>query len=381
MYGIFSTPDTPPRAGYRLTDGQILDLVVAQNLDLFRGIPLPNGIFDRSTLNRYIALGRPVWRAVQQRIAYHLTAPQGEFWAFRELLVLPADLPVTLHLPIRVGDYTDFYAGIHHAENVGRMFRPDGDALLPNYRHLPVGYHGRASSIVVTDTPFRRPQGQFLQDGQPVFGPSRALDFELELGLIIGAENPLGQPVPVSEAEDYIFGVVLFNDWSARDIQRWEYQPLGPFLGKNFGSSMSAWIAPFDALEPFRVAGPVQEPQPLPYLHYPQPAHFDLPLNVDLNGRTISRSNARHLYWSFAQLIAHHTVGGCNLRVGDVLATGTISGPDPGSEGSLLELSANGTRPLTLPDDSERTFLRDGDIVTLHSPLLGEVSGDILPSF
>ncbi len=370
MYGLISTPTRPAcRAGFRLPNGNILDLAEAQQAGFFADITLPVSVFEQDNLNSFIVLGQPVWRAVQHQIA---TQPVPA-----ELLVTE---PVTLHLPIHVGDYTDFYAGIYHAQNVGRLFRPTAEPLLPNYRHLPVGYHGRASSIVVTDTPVRRPMGQFLADDKPVFGASQALDFELEIGLIIGRENALGEPVPVADAENYIFGLVLFNDWSARDMQRWEYQPLGPFLGKSFASSMSGWVLPFDALEPFRVAGMPQEPAPLAYLQTDKPGHFDIALTVDLNDSVVSQSNARHLYWSFAQMIAHHTVNGCNLRVGDVLATGTISGPEPGSEGSLLELSRNGTQPLTLSDGTTRTFLTDGDVVTLRSAMLGDVRGKITPA-
>ena len=390
MYGIFSTADTPPRAGFRVGD-QVIDLALAHNLNLFHSLQLPTGIFGRPVLNDFIALDKSTHRAVRQRLRELSDNAHSKLYTSASLVPLS---DVILHLPVCIGDYTDFYAGIHHAENVGRMFRPDSDPLLPNYCHMPVAYHGRASSIVVSGTPIRRPKGQMLgPDNQPMFGPSRALDFELELGLIIGKNNPLGEPVPVDEAEDYIFGVTLFNDWSARDIQRWEYQPLGPFLGKNFGSSMSAWVVPFDDLEPFRVAGMVQQPIPLPYLQSTKPGHFDLSLEVVLQPndgpeQIISRSNARYLYWSFAQMIAHHTVNGCNLNVGDVLATGTISGPEPDACGSLLELSWNGTRPLELPDGSTQTFLQDGNTVTLRGwgesngqrVDLGDVSGAVIPS-
>ena len=398
MYGIFSTVNASPRAGFRFGD-QVIDLTSAQRLNLFDQIDLPGGIFEQPSLNNFIALGQPVWRAVRQRLTDLIGNPDSELYTNADqVLVFVSE--VILHLPVHVGDYTDFYAGIHHAENVGRLFRPDGDPLLPNYRHMPVAYHGRASSIVVSGTPIRRPQGQMLGGAnQPVFGPSQALDFELERGLVIGRSNPLGEPVSVNEAEDYIFGVTLFNDWSARDIQRWEYQPLGPFLGKNFGSSMSAWVVPLDDLTPFRVAGPVQEPPPLPYLQPADPArkmasHYDLTLEVALQAEngpavSISRTNARHLYWSFAQMIAHHTINGCNLNVGDVLATGTISGPEPDACGSLLELSLNGNRPLKLADGLEqRTFLADGDTIILRGwgesgtqrIGLGEVRGKVVPT-
>jgi fumarylacetoacetase len=392
MYGIFSTDTSGPRMGYKHGD-TILDLATVASLGFFDTLAIDPAVFTQPVLNDFIALGKTNWLAAGQRIKQLLSNNEAELDAVRAQVLLPAS-PATMHLPVRIGDYTDFYAGIHHAENVGRLFRPDGDPLLANYRHMPVAYHGRSSSIVVSGTPIRRPQGQRLgSDGQPVFGPSRALDFELELGLIIGKSNPLGEPVPVDAAEEYIFGVTLFNDWSARDIQRWEYQPLGPFLGKNFGSSLSAWVLPFADLEPFRIAGPVQEPAPLPYLQPTRDGHFDVALEVSLQSSdsgeaVISQSNARHLYWSFAQMIAHHTVNGCNLNIGDVLATGTISGETPDSAGSLLELSYNGKQPLALPNTIKRTFLENGDRVTLrgwagsaeNTVQLGEVSGQIMPS-
>ncbi|CAN5631181.1 fumarylacetoacetase [soil metagenome] len=393
LYGIFSNDTTEngsarPRVGVKYNE-LILDLDCVSTLGYFSGLGIDTTVFAKPVLNDFIALGKPAHRAVRQRITDLLRSDAVALADIREQ-VFVHESRANMHLPVRVGDYTDFYAGIHHAENVGRMFRPDGDPLLPNYRHMPVAYHGRASSIVVSGTPIRRPNGQFMQAGALSFGPSQSLDFELELGLIIGKSNPLGEPIPVDEAESYIFGVTLFNDWSARDIQRWEYQPLGPFLGKNFASSMSAWVLPFDDLEPFRMAGPVQEPVPLPYLQTTKPGHFDVQLEVFLRTESgeevcISRSNAHYLYWNFAQMIAHHTVGGCNLNICDVLATGTISGISPDSYGSLLELSWNGTQPISLPDGSTRTYLQDGDVVTLRAfartdnrPIeLGTVTGTI----
>ncbi|WP_394355967.1 fumarylacetoacetase [Spirosoma profusum] len=388
MYGIFSYDIGSPRVGFKHGD-YVLDLDVVALLGYFADVSVDTSIFAQPFLNDFIALGEPIHQAVWQRITTLLTDEQG-FAEVRDQVFIH-NSRVQMHLPIRIGDYTDFYAGIHHAENVGRMFRPDGDPLLPNYRHMPVAYHGRASSIVVSGMPIRRPEGQFLgPDKQPVFGPSQALDFELELGLIIGKSSTLGEPISVEEAEDYIFGVTLFNDWSARDIQRWEYQPLGPFLGKNFASSISAWVLPFEALEPFRIKGPVQEPVPLPYLQVQEPGHFYLALEVWLeteNGERvcISTSNARHLYWNFAQMIAHHTVNGCNLNIGDVVATGTISGTEPDTFGSLLELSWNGQRPLNVSPTEIRTFLNDGDTITLRGyglkngvrTELGDVTGTI----
>ncbi|GAA4405647.1 fumarylacetoacetase [Nibrella viscosa] len=388
-YGIFSYDIASPRAGVLVGD-HILDLELIGLLGFFNDLSLDPTVFTKPTLNEFMELGRPVWREVHQHIADLLADDHA---ALKDVAgqVLIHRSRATLHMPVRVGDYTDFYASEEHATNVGRMFRPDGEPLLPNWKHLPVAYHGRASSIVVSGTPIRRPKGQFLgPENKPSFGPSKALDFELEMGIVIGKASKLGEPVSVDEAEDYVFGFVLFNDWSARDIQRWEYQPLGPFLGKNFGSSISPWIVPLDALEPFRVAGPKQEPTPLPYLQTTKPGHFNIDLEVTLqptNGpeQVLSRSNARHLYWSAAQMIAHHTVNGCNLNVGDIMATGTISGPTPDSYGSLLELTWNGKQPLTLPDGSTRTFLQDGDTITMRATAksgqttvdFGEVSGTI----
>lgn len=380
MYGIFSYSIAGPHVGYKHGE-HILDLGQVALLGVFKDLGVDPAVFAQPILNDFMVLGRETCRAVTTRIRELLADGEKALGDVHDQVLIAADR-CRLHLPVRIGDYTDFYAGIHHAENVGRMFRPNGDPLLPNYRHMPIAYHGRASSIVVSGTSIRRPMGQALGSGeQPVFRASESLDFELELGLVIGKESRLGEPVSIAEAEAYIFGVVLFNDWSARDIQRWEYQPLGPFLGKNFGSSISAWVLPFDALEPARVSSPEQLPTPLPYLQQPGPGHFDIALDVLLNGAVISKSNARHLYWSFAQMIAHHTVNGCNLNVGDILATGTISGPTPDSLGSLLELSWNGTLPLTLTDGSQRTFLQDGDVVTMRGRIgaleLGEVTGKI----
>lgn len=381
MYGIFSYAIASPRLGFKYGD-LILDLEVVALLGYLKETGVDQAIFGQPSLNNFMALGRATCRAVTKRIRALLADDAAALNDARDQVLIQASR-ATLHLPVRVGDYTDFYAGIYHAENVGRMFRPTGDPLLPNYRHMPIAYHGRASSIVVSGTPIRRPAGQVLgADQTPTFRASQALDFELELGLVIGKASRLGEPVPIEEAEEYIFGVVVFNDWSARDIQRWEYQPLGPFLGKNFGSSISAWVLPFDDLEPARVAGPEQIPTPLPYLQLGHPGHFDLSLEVLLNGSVISQTNAQYLYWSFAQMIAHHTINGCNLNVGDILATGTISGPTPDSLGSLLERSWNGTRPLTLPDGTQRTFLQDGDTITMRGRVgevaLGEVSGRII---
>jgi fumarylacetoacetase len=287
------------------------------------------------------------------------------------------------------GDYTDFYASRDHATNVGTMLRGPENALPASWLHLPIGYHGRASSIVISGTPIRRPCGQARPANAeaPVFGPSRSLDYELEVAAVVGPGNHLGHPIPVGLAEDHLFGLVLLNDWSARDIQAWEYVPLGPFLGKNFATSISPWIVPLAALEPFRCAGPKQEPEPFPYLAQKGPGAFDIVLEATLNGERITASNFRHLYWSLAQMVAHHTCGGCNLQPGDLLATGTVSGPTPESRGCLLELTWRGSQPLTLADGQTRTFLQDGDTLTLSGYAQGEgyrvgfgsVSGQIQP--
>ena len=287
---------------------------------------------------------------------------------------------ITPQLPFTVADYVDFYSSLEHATNLGRMFRPDSEPLLPNWRHLPVGYHGRAGTVVVSGTPIRRPSGQAkLPDAPaPVYGPSRRLDIELELGFVVGRASTLGEPVPASSFADHVFGLVLVNDWSARDLQAWEYVPLGPFLGKSFATSISAWVTPLALLEERRVAGPPQEPEPLPHLRADGDWAYDLPLEVELNGTVISRGNARGLYWSMPQQLAHATSNGASVRTGDLMASGTISGAGRGSEGSLIELTWNGSEPVRLEDGSERRFLEDGDEVVLRGEPLGEVRGRIV---
>jgi fumarylacetoacetase len=303
---------------------------------------------------------------------------------------------VDMLLPVDIGDYTDFYSSREHATNVGAMLRGPENALMPNWLHLPVAYHGRASSVVVSGTDLYRPKGQGkpADAPAPLFGPSRSLDFELEMGFFIGPGNELGRPIPVAQAPEHIFGMVLVNDWSARDIQAWEYQPLGPFLAKNFGTSISPWVVTMEALEPFRTAGPRQEPEPLPYLRSPGGWAYDIHLEVYVQGQRmeqpqrVSTSNLRFMYWNVCQQLAHHAVNGCNLRTGDLLASGTISGPTPDSFGSLLELTWRGTRPLTFPNGEQRTFLQDGDRVTMtgwcqgagYRVGFGEVTGKILPA-
>jgi fumarylacetoacetase len=301
-----------------------------------------------------------------------------------------------MHLPVAVGDYTDFYSSKQHAINVGSMFRDKNNPLLPNWLHLPVAYHGRASSLVVSGTPIRRPSGQTKRPeaATPGFGPSLELDFELELGYFVGQGNTLGEPISVADAQQHLFGLVLVNDWSARDLQRWEYVPLGPFLAKNFGTSISPWVVPLAALQPFRVNGPKQDPPPLPYLSDGQECAYDIRLEVKLQtaamaeAHTISRTNFKEMYWSISQQVAHHTVTGCNLRPGDLLASGTLSGNEKSSYGSLLELAWAGKEPLELPNGERRSFLEDGDTVILTGYAqgdgfrigLGEVRGTILPA-
>ena len=301
-----------------------------------------------------------------------------EFWAETAGRVGEGVVPAApeLAMPFEVADYVDFYSSLQHATNLGRMFRPGSEPLLPNWRHLPVGYHGRSGTVVPDGTPVRRPCGQ--RPG-PSFGASEKLDIELELGFVIGVPSSLGEPVPVDRALDHVFGLVLVNDWSARDIQAWEYQPLGPFLGKSFATSISRWVVPLSELAERRVGAEAQQPEPLPYLRE-APWAFDIDLEVELNGAVVANTNARHLYWSIAQQIAHLTINGASLRTGDLLATGTISGPEQGERGSLIELSWNGEEPFKVGDGSMRTFLEDGDEVVLRGEPLGEVRGRIEPA-
>ena len=317
--------------------------------------------FDAPSLNALMGAGPDVWRQGVERAEDGREVGEPE-----------------LGMPFEVADYVDFYSSLHHATNLGRMFRPDAEPLLPNWRHLPVGYHGRAGTVVPSGTPVRRPNGQRRGGEGVAFGPSRRIDIELEAGFVIGTPSTMGEPVPVERALDHVFGMVLVNDWSARDIQAWEYQPLGPFLGKSFATSVSRWVVPLSELEDRRVPGEVQSPPPLSYLAE-DPWAYDIALRVELNGAVIAESNARYLYWSIAQQIAHLTVNGASLRTGDLLATGTISGPERSERGSLIELSWNGEEPIELPDGSTRTFLEDGDEVVLRGEPLGEVRGRIEP--
>ncbi|HLU30493.1 MAG TPA: fumarylacetoacetase [Acidimicrobiia bacterium] len=331
-------------------------------------------------LNELLAAGRPTWSGLRNALIER--AGNGSLDRHRR----PQD-GVEMHLAWEVADFVDFYSSQHHAENVGRMFRPDAEPLLPNWRHLPVGYHGRSGTIFVDGTPVHRPRGQRRgPDGEIVFGPSVRLDMEAELGWVLGGATRSGETVPTTSAADHLFGIVILNDWSARDIQAWEYVPLGPFLGKSFATSVSAWVLPLDALDQSRREGPTQNPQPLDYLRTTEPWAFDIELAAHLNGDELARVNAGDaLYWSPAQQLAHMTVNGATVRPGDLFGTGTISGPEPHQRGSLLELTWNGTEAIELPDGSTRTFLQDGDEVTLTARAgdipLGPVTGKVLPSF
>ncbi|GAA1143601.1 fumarylacetoacetase [Ornithinicoccus hortensis] len=386
-YGVFSTGAAPDRRslGIRIGD-HVLDLGAAATAAGTEWADTVSG----GSLDPLLAAGRATWSAVRAWARQALTDPASR--GAVEPHLHPVD-GITLHLPFRVADYVDFYASEHHATNVGRIFRPDGDALTPNWKHLPIGYHGRSSTVVVSGTDIVRPTGQRKgpNDPAPVFGPSVKLDIEAEVGFVVGGATEVGSRVGVDEAADHLFGVALFNDWSARDIQAWEYVPLGPFLGKSFASSIAAWITPLEALSAARVPLPGQDPTPLDYLRGSEGSAFglDLDLEVRLNGTLVSRPPYRTMYWSPAQMLAHLTVNGAALSDGDLFASGTVSGTDPASRGSLLELTWNGTEPITLEDGSTRSFLEDGDTVTISASApgpdgsrigLGEVSGTIRPA-
>lgn len=395
-FGVFLTREDVITIGTRIGDTAI-DLGAMHQLGYFRDIPLTDDIFLQDSLNDFISDGKKTWRLVRNRIAEVFDRDNRELQqqeAHKKIILFTLD-EIEMQLPVQIGDYTDFYSSKEHATNVGSMFRDPEKALLPNWVHLPVGYHGRSSTIVPSGTPVRRPNGQTLPANadQPVFGPSKRLDFELEMAFITTDANSMGEPIPVDEAEDYIFGLVLFNDWSARDIQKWEYVPLGPFLAKSFASSISPWIVTLDALEPFRTAGPGQDPQPLPYLRQHGDRSFDIQLEVDLvpvggSAETLCRSNFKYMYWTMSQQLAHHTVNGCKVNSGDMMGSGTISGPTPDSYGSMLELSWAGKNPIALKDGSQRTFLEDGDTVILRGFCekdglrlgFGEVQTRLLPA-
>lgn len=391
-FGIFSTKTRTKRVGTAIGE-YVVDLLSVADLGFFDELDVPVDVFESSYLNDFIALGKQKTSAVRRKIQELLKDDNSPLGEHSGILYMQDE--VQMHLPVKVGDYTDFYSSIEHATNVGKMFRDPENALLPNWKHIPVGYHGRASSIVVSGTPIHRPKGQVLPKGknQPVFQPSARLDFELEMAFVIGKNSTMGQSVSTKDAEDYIFGKVIFNDWSARDIQKWEYVPLGPFLGKNFASSVSPWVVTLDALEPFRVDGPLQTPEVLPYLKYEGQKNFDINLEVGITPdgseeAIVCNSNFRYMYWNMSQQLAHHTVNGCNINIGDMMASGTISGHDENSFGSMLELSWAGTRELVMKDGSSRKFINDGDTVTMRAHAkkgdirvgFGSVTTKVLPS-
>jgi fumarylacetoacetase len=395
-YGVIRVPGGSPRPAVRIGDRALAlaPLAEAGLLDSVAGDPAAlSRALSALTLNPLLELGRPTWRGLRARLTELLAPGSTELTdaGAADALVPLADAEEVL--PVEIGDYVDFYSSIEHASNVGRLIRPEGEALFPNWRHLPVGYHGRSANVVVSGTPIRRPLGQTAPeapDRPPGFGPERLLDFELELGFVCGPGPVGGEPIAAAAAAEHIFGFVLVNDWSARSIQAWEYQPLGPFLSKSFATSIGAWITPLEALEPFRVPGREQDPEPVPYLRSEEDWALDLELEVVLAGEAISRTNARALYWNAAQQLAHATVGGGAVRAGDLFASGTISGSDPGTQGCLLELTRAGQEPLQLAGGVERRFLEDGDEVILRGAgapgegrpaiTLAEVRGQVAPA-
>ena len=368
-FGIFSIGNKHKKIGVAIGK-QIVDLNALAQLGYFDNLEIDNNIFINDFLNDFISLGKPITLKIRLIIQELLTDKASSLINKPNILVNQCD--AQMHLPVLIRDYTDFYSSIEHATNVGEIFRDPKDALLPNWKHIPVGYHGRSSSIIVSGQSIHRPKGQvMLADAKtPIFQPSSRLDFELEMGFIIGKNTQLGESVKTDNAENYIFGKVLFNDWSARDIQKWEYVPLGPFLAKNFASSMSPWIVTIEALEPFRVQGPKQDPQVLPYLQYSGLKNYDINLEVSIQPQEseeniVSKSNFKYMYWNMAQQVAHHTSNGCNMNIGDLLASGTISGKDKDSYGSMLEITWSGQKPIKLSNGEKRKFLEDYDTVIM----------------
>jgi fumarylacetoacetase len=396
--GIFRPAQGQARGGVAIGDF-VLDLSVLEERGHFRSPEFQGRtVFSADALNPFLALGRPAWRKAREVIQHLLGSetPTLRDDAALRACAFHARSEVTMQLPVRIGDYTDFYSSYHHAHNVGTMLRGAENALMPNWKWLPVAYHGRASSIVVSGTDVRRPHGQIKPPdaAAPLFGPSRSFDYELETAFLIGPGNPLGTPIAIDRAIDHIFGLVLMNDWSARDVQAWEYQPLGPFLAKNFSTSISPWVVTLEALEPFRKSLPLQDPEPLPYLRAKNDFTFDIQLEAQLQTSSmkaphvITRTNFQNLYWSISQQLAHHTVNGCNLESGDVLASGTISGATEESRGCMLELTWRGANPLMLPSGETRRWLEEGDRLTItgwcqgdgYRVGFGEVTGRILPA-
>ncbi|WP_298351043.1 fumarylacetoacetase [uncultured Dokdonia sp.] len=397
-FGVFLTRDDVITIGTRIGDYAI-DLGALHQLGYFEGIPLTDDIFLQDTLNDFIADGRKTWRLVRNRISEifeESNAALRDNAKDRDVVIFKLE-EVEMQLPVQIGDYTDFYSSIEHATNVGTMFRGEENALMPNWLHLPVAYHGRSSSVIPSGIPVHRPKGQKLPNGatNPIFGPSRLIDFELEMAFITTDANNLGESISTEEAEENIFGLVLFNDWSARDIQKWEYVPLGPFLAKNFASSISPWIVTLDALEPFRVESPAPKKELLPYLKFEGKKSFDINLEVALQPEgmketTVCKSNFKYMYWNMSQQLAHHTVNGCPVNAGDMMGSGTLSGSTPDSYGSMLELSWRGEKPVKLKEGGDRKFIEDNDTVIIRGyskskdyPRIGfgEVSTKLLPVF
>ncbi|MBM77153.1 MAG: fumarylacetoacetase [Crocinitomicaceae bacterium] len=395
-FGIYSTNSKDRRVGVAIGE-KILDLYFLNKNGYLNDLPFTEKDFNCDFLNNMMLHGKQNVSNLRARVSTLLSNDNNEIKNNENQLnqLFDNQDKAQMHLPVKIGDYTDFYSSEQHAYNVGCMFRDPNNALLPNWKHIPVGYHGRSSSIIVSGEPVIRPKGQQKLDNQenPVFGPCKLLDFELEMGFITFEGKPLGETISTDEADDYIFGMCLFNDWSARDIQKWEYVPLGPFLAKNFASSMSPWIVTIDALEPFRIPGPNQEPAVLPYLEYNGDKHLDINLEVAIKApnqkeKIVSNSNYKHMYWNMNQQLAHHSINGCDIHCGDLLASGTISGPNEGSYGSMLEISWKGTKPVDMPDGTQRRFINDGDTVTMRGYSekngvrigFGEVKSEILPS-
>jgi fumarylacetoacetase len=374
-FGIINTPNGSPRVASAIGNYAI-DIQELAKRGYLENIAIDHAVFKQDSLNAFIALGKTMTRGIRNRLISLFEESNAQLQNNKEdraAVLIPLN-EVELLLPVHVGDYTDFYSSIEHATNVGIMFRDPANALLPNWKHIPVGYHGRASSIIASGVDVHRPKGQTKPNESegPVFGPSKQLDFELEMAFITHEGKPLGESISTEEADDYIFGMAIFNDWSARDIQKWEYIPLGPFLGKNFASSVSPWIVTLDALEAFRTKGVEQDPKVLPYLQYQGNKNIDIKLEVIIEtpegvATTVSNSNYKHMYWNMNQQLAHHTINGCNIKAGDLYASGTISGPTPDSFGSMLELAWKGTRPVKLNDGTERKFLHDNDTVIMKA--------------
>ena len=395
-FGIYSDANTKYHACSAIGN-YIIDLYELAEKGFFKNLNINKEVFNNAFLNDFMELGKDTTRALRDRLSDLLESNNKELQDNKDIFhhIFKLQSSVQMLLPVKVGDYTDFYSSIDHATNIGTMIRDPKNALMPNWKYIPVGYHGRASSITVSGTPLHRPKGQMKPaDAEvPNFGPCKLLDFELETAFIIGKASKLGESISTEKADDYIFGMVLFNDWSARDIQTWEYIPLGPFLSKNFASTISPWIVTLDALEPFRTKGYVQEPKVFPYLEYTGDKNLDIKLEVAIQPENssetvICKSNYKYMYWTMEQQLAHHTVNGCNVNVGDMMGSGTISGPEPHEYGSMMELSWKGTKPIKLNDGSERKFINDNDTIILRGYCqnnkvrigFGECSAKVLPA-